>query len=111
MPADRISIVMRGVAAKAGSILTYGHVWGQDAIVRATTLRDTRIVSALTYVEVAFLTTEDLYKVLEDYPKSARLLQISAMKLAMQTVTPDTISRPNPASTVSTAGTVVRRRS
>jgi hypothetical protein len=43
MPADRISIVMRGVAAKAGFILTFGNVWGEDSIVRATSLRDSRI--------------------------------------------------------------------
>jgi len=48
MPADRISIVTRGVAAKAGFILTFGNVWGEDSIVRATSLRDSRMVSALT---------------------------------------------------------------
>eukprot|EP00966_Prymnesium_polylepis_P295922 6834585-Prymnesium_polylepis.2 len=57
-----ISIVMRGVAAKSGAILTYGAHWGDDCIVKTAALRDTRHASALTYVEVATLTSDDLHE-------------------------------------------------
>mmetsp|Transcript_27828 Transcript_27828/g.75090 ORF Transcript_27828/g.75090 Transcript_27828/m.75090 type:complete len:300 (-) Transcript_27828:105-1004(-) len=84
MTAERISIIMRGVAAKAGSVLTFGNFWGQDSIVHSETLRDSRSATALTYVEVTTLEPADLYEVLEAYPESCRLLQVSAMKIAMQ---------------------------
>eukprot|EP00966_Prymnesium_polylepis_P111540 2580090-Prymnesium_polylepis.2 len=86
MTAERISIIMRGVAAKAGSVLTFGNFWGQDSIVHSETLRDSRSATALTYVEVTTLEPADLYEVLEAYPESCRLLQVSAMKIAMQKV-------------------------
>ena len=42
IPSEKLNIVMRGVAAKAGNILTYGDHWGEDMIVTSAALRDKR---------------------------------------------------------------------
>lgn len=52
---DRLNILMRGVAARAGKIMTnQGNVedmphWGHDIILRSNALRDRRPAAALTY--------------------------------------------------------------
>ena len=84
IPADRLNILVRGVAAKAGNILTPICVWGEDIIVSARALRDKRFASALTYTELAFVSREVLDDVLKDYPDSQRQVQEAAMKIAMQ---------------------------
>ena len=43
---------MRGIAACGGNLLYTGHIWGADMILSAIVLRDTRLITALTYVEV-----------------------------------------------------------
>ena len=60
----KLNILMRGVAAKAGNILTPSSHWGDDVIVSSLALRDLRPASALTYVEVATLAREDIDEVL-----------------------------------------------
>jgi len=84
IPSEKLNIVMRGVAAKAGNILTYGDHWGEDMIVSSRALRDLRHASALTYVEVGTISREDLESVLEQFPASEREIRQSAMKIAMQ---------------------------
>ena len=92
---SKLNILMRGVAAKAGNILTpvstavgvenAGNcLWGEDVIITAPALRDQRPASALTYVEVATLERKDIDDVLHDFPQSRRLVQQAAMKIAMQ---------------------------
>eukprot|EP00966_Prymnesium_polylepis_P327998 7383812-Prymnesium_polylepis.2 len=83
---EGMRIVMRGVAAKAGAILTKtnGGFWGQDMIVTSRALRDLSSVSALSYLEVATLERDDLYACLENYPDSAQLVREAAMKIALQ---------------------------
>lgn len=84
IPSEKLNIVMRGVAAKAGNILTYGDHWGEDMIVSSRALRDLRNASALTYVEVGTISRDDLEAVLEQFPASEREIRQSAMKIAMQ---------------------------
>merc|ERR1711865_81487 len=84
IPSEDLNIVMRGVAAKAGNILTNGDHWGEDMIVSSRALRDLRHASALTYVEVGTLSREDLETVLESFSASEREIRQAAMKIAMQ---------------------------
>ena len=84
IPSTNLCIVMRGVAAKAGNILTVSDHWGEDMIVSSMALRDMRHASALTYVEVGTIAREDLEEVLERFPVSERAIRQSAMKIAMQ---------------------------
>jgi len=84
VPLLGLSIVMRGVCARAGGILTPISTWGEDVIVTAPALRDKRPVSALTYVEIALLTRENFDEVLAGFPESARVIKNAAMKIAMQ---------------------------
>jgi hypothetical protein len=53
-------------------------------ILSAKVLRDTRPATALTYVETISLQREDLDDVLADYPASKRVVQASAMRLALK---------------------------
>ena len=82
--ANRLHILMRGVAAKAGNILTPISAWGEDIIVNAVALRDKRMASALTYVEIASLTRDSMFEVIDKYPASSKMVQQAAMKIAMQ---------------------------
>ena len=75
VPLLGLSIVMRGVCARAGGILTPISTWGEDVIVTAPALRDKRPVSALTYVEIALLTRENFDEVLAGFPESARVIK------------------------------------
>lgn len=84
IPSQKLCIVMRGVAAKAGNILTVSDHWGEDMIVSSGALRDMRHASALTYVEVGTIAREDLDAVLQTFPNSERVIRQSAMKIAMQ---------------------------
>ena len=84
VPLLGLSIVMRGVCARAGGILTPISTWGEDVIVTASALRDKRPVSALTYAEIALLTRENFDEVLAGFPESARVIKNAAMKIAMQ---------------------------
>ena len=79
-----LSILMRGVAAKGGNILTEGAVWGEDIIVTSMALRDLRTASALTYVEVSTLTREDLDAAIALFPEVGAYIRAAAMKIAMQ---------------------------
>ena len=80
----KLNILMRGVAAKAGNILTPSMYWGDDVIVTSLALRDLRPASALTYVEVTTVAREDLDAVLADFPKSAAIVRQAAMRIAMK---------------------------
>lgn len=80
----KLTILMRGVAAKAGNILTYGSHWGDDVIVSSLALRDLRHASALSYVEVATLSREDLDAVLASFPQAQALVRQAAMRVAMK---------------------------
>ena len=73
---------MRGVAAKAGYILTEGKYWGEDIIITAPALRDLRPASALSYVEVATISRTDLDEVMEQHPQDCEALRQGALLLA-----------------------------
>jgi hypothetical protein len=79
-----LCILVRGVAAKAGNILTPPNHWGEDVIVSSHALRDLRPASALTYVEVATLSRAAFDEVLTQFPESAAIVRRAAMRLAMQ---------------------------
>ena len=84
MTSEKLSIVMRGVAAKAGNILTVTMHWGEDMIVSSAALRDGREASALTYVEIMTLSRDDCFEVLSRFPEAEKEIREAAMKLAMQ---------------------------
>ena len=84
IPIGQLNILMRGVAAKSGNILTPVTTWGEDIIVTSVALREKKAASALTFVEIASLTRSDLDEVLEDYPNSSQFIRKAAMKIAMQ---------------------------
>ena len=80
----KLSILMRGVAARCGNILTPSSHWGDDFIVSAPALRDVRPANSLTYVEVVCLSRDDLFGVLNNFPKSSSVIRQAAMKVAMR---------------------------
>jgi len=84
IPVGQLNILVRGVAARNGNILTPITTWGEDIIVSSLALRDRKGASALTYVEIASITREDLYEVLEEFPFSQQYVRKAAMKIAMQ---------------------------
>jgi len=53
-------------------------------IVASPALRDKRQTSALTYVEIGFLTREVIFGAAEQFPASLELIQHAAMQIAMQ---------------------------
>ena len=61
-----------------------GAFWGEDMILTAAVLRDTRFATALTYVEVVALERVDLFGVLEDFPTSRRVVQDAAIRMAVK---------------------------
>ena len=86
MASVRLNIIMRGIAARGGELLYSGMCWGADMIVTAAVLRDTRMITALTYVEVQALSRRDLYEVLEDphFAVSAKTVQNAAVRMALK---------------------------
>ena len=84
VPCAKLQILMRGVAAKAGHILTYGSFWGEDIIVTSEALRDLRPASTLTYIEVAGLSRSHMDEVLASFPRSAAHVRQAAMRIAMR---------------------------
>lgn len=79
---DKLNIITRGVAAKAGMILVEGDYFG-DIIVSTPSLRDMRPVQSLSYLEVALLTRDALEDTLKGFPDAERIVRTSAMKLAL----------------------------
>jgi len=96
LQADKLTILMRGVAAKGGMIMTHDATkvqaadttkrganedegrnlpatvklphWGEDIILNSPALRDRKPAAALTYCEVLTLTREELDRVLDGDP-------------------------------------------
>ena len=56
--AVQLNIIVKGIAARSGDLLHIGDTWGDDIILTSTVLRDTRLTTTLTYVEVQSLTRE-----------------------------------------------------
>ena len=80
----RINIVTKGAAARGGKILTLDCYWGDDMIVTSEQLKDTRYASALTYLELTTISRSDLEDCLVHFPKSERVIRVTALKMAMQ---------------------------
>ena len=79
-------IVVAGVAAIAGKILTAGAYFGEDMIMTSDRLIAIQPVMAMAYLELASLSRDALDKVLTQFPKSAAALRTSAMLRAVQRV-------------------------
>jgi hypothetical protein len=84
MPSVELMILSRGIAARGGELLYSGMCWGSDIILSSRVLRDTRLITALTYVELQALSRESLYSVLDNYPESARVVQNAAVRMALK---------------------------
>ena len=80
--AIQLNIIMRGVVAKAGNIMTEGSYWGEDIIITVPVLRDMRGVSTLSYVEVCSLSRNDLEESLEQFPEANDSIRKAAVLLA-----------------------------
>ena len=80
----RINIVAKGAAARGGKILTLDCYWGEDMIITSDALKDTRYASALTYLELTTVSRADLEECLVRFPKSERVIRVTALKMAMQ---------------------------
>jgi len=81
---ERINIIAKGAAARGGRILSLDQFWGDDMIITSTALKDTRYASALTYLEITTVSRANLEEVLVNYPKSERIIRVTALKMAMQ---------------------------
>ena len=79
-------IVVKGVAAIAGKVLTAGAYFGEDMILTSDRLIVIHPVMAMAYLELASLSREALDKILKQFPKSAAALRTSAMLRAVQRV-------------------------
>lgn len=84
MASVELNILMRGIAARGGDLLYSGMCWGSDMILTSAVLRDTRPITALTYVEVQALSRNDLYTVLDMFPESAKMVQNAAVRMALK---------------------------
>ena len=84
MASTQLNILLRGISARGGDLIYSGQCWGSDIILTSRVLRDTRLITALTYVEVQILTREDLYEVLDSYPASSRIVQNAAVRMALK---------------------------
>eukprot|EP00325_Prymnesiales_sp_UTEX-LB-985_P013617 CAMPEP_0174748476 /NCGR_PEP_ID=MMETSP1094-20130205/93561_1 /TAXON_ID=156173 /ORGANISM="Chrysochromulina brevifilum, Strain UTEX LB 985" /LENGTH=375 /DNA_ID=CAMNT_0015953519 /DNA_START=33 /DNA_END=1160 /DNA_ORIENTATION=+ len=84
MNSTRLNILESGIAARSGDLLYGGDCWGQDMILTAPVLRDTRLATALTYVEVVSLTRDELFSVLLDWPESRKIVQNAAVRMALK---------------------------
>ena len=80
----RINIVTKGAAARGGKILTLDCYWGEDMIITSNALKDTRYASALTYLELTTCSRVDLEECLIHFPRSERVIRVTALKMAMQ---------------------------
>ena len=87
---DKLNILMRGVAAKGGKIMTNHNDgstlphWGDDIILDANALRDRKPAAALTYVEVITLTRPDIDAVCEMFPRSKRKIHQARIYLGLK---------------------------
>ena len=82
-PNPTMSIVIKGTAVRGGKPYALGQLWGEDCIVTSAALRDQRPAVALTYCEICYLHREDIQTVSKDWPASARVLRLEALKIAM----------------------------
>jgi len=80
----QLYIITKGVAARAGNILTMGMSWGEDCILKAKLLRDHRIAGALTYLETASLSSEAIGEATAENEDASRMLREAALKIALQ---------------------------
>ena len=87
---DRLTILMRGVAAKGGVILTNTGVqgnlphWGEDIILNAEALKDRKPAAALTYVEVLSLQRADIDKVAAMFPDARTSIRKAAVYMGVR---------------------------
>jgi len=80
----RLYIITKGVAARAGNILTMGMSWGEDCILKSKLLRDQRIAGALTYLETASLSSDDIGEATSTNDDASRMIREAALKIALQ---------------------------
>lgn len=81
---DEFSIVVRGVAAKDGRILTQGDTWGDDIILASSEFRRATPARALTYLEVKSMSQDDLGTVLDAFPEEAHRIRKIANRLLLR---------------------------
>jgi hypothetical protein len=77
----RLTILVNGVASRAGAILTTGASWG-DIFITSPRLRDTRPAKALTFCELVVLGRDALEKLMPNFPVSEKVIRHAALQIA-----------------------------
>lgn len=82
--ANKMYIVQRGLGANQGRILSTGHYFGEDMLLQSA--RRTYSVRALTYLDVASLSKQNLTELLErnNFPNTYRQIRRHVLKLAFR---------------------------
>jgi len=87
-PPGYMYIVERGFALYKAKLLSKGHIWGDDFILSQHELIDKLAARAMTYLEVFFLTRQELMSVAEHFPITYKHIRFCALKLAFKRVVP-----------------------
>jgi len=77
-------IVHRGIASFYGRIMGRTAVWGEDVILEAASLRLPYAARALSYLEVYYVTRDELLDVANFSPTTKRYLRSCVLKLAIR---------------------------
>lgn len=83
---DKLFVIERGLAARAGRVLCAGAACGDDFIVSDASLRDRRSVVCLTFCDVHQLLRDDLMEILEqiEYADEADHIRQAAIRIALR---------------------------
>jgi len=83
LPEPTLCVVTRGTAVRGGTPITQYQFWGEDMIVTSAALRDNRIASALTYIEIVCLKRSELVESCQGWEESAHKIRVEAMRISM----------------------------
>ena len=85
IPIEHLTIIERGIAAKAGRLKIKGSSLGHDMILELPHLRDWSPVTALTVtVQVMYLPRDELLEILPQSPRAMEKVRRAAFKIAFQ---------------------------
>ena len=85
IPIEHLTIIERGIAAKAGRLKIKGQALGHDMILELSHLRDWSPCTALTVtVQVMYLPREHLLEILPHAPRAMEKVRQAAFRIAFQ---------------------------
>ena len=77
-------IVMRGMCAMLGRVISGGKFFGEDMIITNPWLRNVSDAIALTFLQIVSLNREALFEVLPEFPVAYQVVRQAAYKLAFR---------------------------